>query len=809
MIPLQAILEEAMNKMGITLLVAGVVLAGEMFAGEAARSPESQGAHWARVSDGAQVEFVLDALEGLARGRGHEGIVRKHVARSGPLSSILRSSASVSTATSRVDVSINGTTARAETRNGAVQFEKRNGTWMVTGGQITVAPSPGGAQRVTAGSGISVGKTFIEIPVSREHDIDRLSRGVTRQKLDRALFGAPEKTVSYYSAHYMDRSPFVVATYIQLVADPSWNRVLYGNLNAWIKSYDNVLGPSSLAVDPDGRVFIGETGNKRITVLQIVGSGTEATLQYRFTISNIPHPTDIAHSDEGTPLNTADDVLYIADASQNKIFKYALGVSSASLVATFEGFDSPTSIAVGRWNAASNGLFYVIDNLGKRLRVFDDLGAELSFIKEVRGDYSQYFKSLKIDHFGNVYLVDNVNSRLIKYTDALEFLDSDGGDDTFAGIGAIDVPFGRIVVDGQGTYWAGFDQLFAVERWADNSGAQRRLLGLRMNDISFLADDDVSTIRSTLTLTDFGRVQVRVFNGANHLVRTISDAWMVSGQKEFVWNRRSDSGLEVPPGVYRFDISAVQAYRDEPVISQTQLSLPMYYHEDCGSTVPADDAHLVSGSSVRWGSTPSETANEDPSSVRYKFTGLSPASEYEIAAEYASHDNLLRVQDLTVNGMRLHDPVTVTSSPRRIDYIALPKETFRGGDITISVNAQGEGSAIVTQLWIRETGMGFSTRQIENLIPSAYRLDQNFPNPFNPSTTIQYAIPNDGFVTVKVYDLTGQEVATLVNEEKTAGTYAVRFDAQTPSGSALASGIYFYRINAGGFTATRKFVLLK
>jgi flagellar hook assembly protein FlgD len=507
--------------------------------------------------------------------------------------------------------------------------------------------------------------------------------------------------------------------------------------------------------------------------------------------------------------NPSSDYDLIADASQNKIFKYALNAASGTLIAKFKGFDSPTSIAVGKWNGASNGLLYVVDHLGKRIQVFDDHGTQLSLIKEVRGNYSQYFKSLKADHFGNIYVVDNVNSQLFKYTSSLELLDTERSDDTFAAIGAIDVPFGKIVVDGQGTYWAGFDQLFAVERWADNSGAQRRMLGLSMKNISFLADDDVSAVSNTFTLTDFGRVSVRIYNSANQLVRTLGNMWMVSGQKEIVWDRRTDSGLEVPPGAYRYDVTAVQTYRDEPVISQTQFMLPMYYHEDCGSATAADDVHLVTGSSVRWGTAPSETANEDPSSVRYRFTGLNPQSEYEVAAEYVAHDNISRLQDITVNGVRVHDPVAVSTSPRRIEYIKLSKEAYKGGEITVGINAQGEGSAIVSQLWIKETGKGFSAHQIENLIPSTYRLDQNYPNPFNPSTTIRYAIPNDGPVTLKVYDITGSEVITLVNEQKNAGTYEARFDARNASGKALASGVYFYQIKTGGFSQTKKLLLLK
>lgn len=94
--------------------------------------------------------------------------------------------------------------------------------------------------------------------------------------------------------------------------------------------------------------------------------------------------------------------------------------------------------------------------------------------------------------------------------------------------------------------------------------------------------------------------------------------------------------------------------------------------------------------------------------------------------------------------------------------------------------------------------------EANNGIPTEYALSQNYPNPFNPSTTINFSIPESGVVTLKVLNLLGQEVATLFNGEKAAGNYRVTFDA-----SSLASGIYFYSIEANNFTSTRKMVLLK
>jgi hypothetical protein len=94
--------------------------------------------------------------------------------------------------------------------------------------------------------------------------------------------------------------------------------------------------------------------------------------------------------------------------------------------------------------------------------------------------------------------------------------------------------------------------------------------------------------------------------------------------------------------------------------------------------------------------------------------------------------------------------------------------------------------------------------EVEVGTPSKYDLSQNYPNPFNPSTTINYELPKSNFVSLKIYDMMGREVASLVNQNQDAGFYSVKFDA-----SKLSSGIYFYKIQAADFSAVKKLMLVK
>jgi DNA-binding beta-propeller fold protein YncE len=97
-----------------------------------------------------------------------------------------------------------------------------------------------------------------------------------------------------------------------------------------------------------------------------------------------------------------------------------------------------------------------------------------------------------------------------------------------------------------------------------------------------------------------------------------------------------------------------------------------------------------------------------------------------------------------------------------------------------------------------------SVEKEEGTLPKKFQLSQNYPNPFNPTTTIKFSIPSRDFVSLKVYDLVGREVATLVNEQKEAGTYRVTFDARN-----LASGMYIYTLRTKNFSTSRKMILMK
>ena len=184
-----------------------------------------------------------------------------------------------------------------------------------------------------------------------------------------------------------------------------------------------------------------------------------------------------------------------------------------------------------------------------------------------------------------------------------------------------------------------------------------------------------------------------------------------------------------------------------------------------------------------------------------------------VAAHLAANNN--RIVDPVLRGISRTrngglDPRPQASSPALSGGAAIPADGF----FTQVSYVGAFGDRLWTQGWTFLSAAGITANDNAatviteeasiSAVPTAYALDQNHPNPFNPSTMISYSVARDGYVSVKLFDMLGQQVATLVDGSRRAGTYEIRLDA-----SDLSSGIYFYQLQAGDQLLNRKMTLMK
>lgn len=201
-----------------------------------------------------------------------------------------------------------------------------------------------------------------------------------------------------------------------------------------------------------------------------------------------------------------------------------------------------------------------------------------------------------------------------------------------------------------------------------------------------------------------------------------------------------------------------------------------------------------------------------PNTIRY--TRLSGYYKYTQAGSdlFIARIILTKTGDITVGAGSLTLPPATNFTPFNVDITYATNDTPDTLAVSFEVNGVGVLGTVGTSYVIDNLSLSTSTSNDDQTIEiNNFSLEQNYPNPFNPKTTIKFNIPNVETlratslrVSLKIYDLIGNEVATLADEEKSAGEYEVEFN-----GGNLSSGIYYYTLRAGSFVETKKLMLMK
>ena len=236
-------------------------------------------------------------------------------------------------------------------------------------------------------------------------------------------------------------------------------------------------------------------------------------------------------------------------------------------------------------------------------------------------------------------------------------------------------------------------------------------------------------------------------------------------------NGNSINFVSAPDSVKRWSLDTLNTILETEPFSITSSS-KFLFNEDCGFLDSTAVASVLGDSGY----------------VRYSAVLIDNSTGKSIGT----------IRDVTLNSGNTHGYALV---PYLLNTDGIGTKTVRI-KFTVTTNIDSPQVALINSYQLEGVGDSSSVQSLSlqqvNIIKD-YELSQNYPNPFNPTTIISYQLPKDGHVSLKVYDVLGREVATLVDANQTVGRYNVNFD-----GSRLASGVYFYRLTSGSYVSTKK-----
>lgn len=591
-------------------------------------------------------------------------------------------------------------------------------------------------------------QTFVQLSDMGENVGPRLTRAVTRARIGRALFERIGTKVTFIEA----------GVAYELATDPEWNRITVGRWGQWIHAYTNSSGPGGRLSYPWGLdisarryVYAADVGGRRILIARF-DPGLKNLTSPSSLGSFLARPIDVAWDGQTDALNT--DFVYVLDDSLNQVSYWDLNAGQNRLWyygATGSGvgqFSRPTGVCVGKTPGTNGGTqftswFYVVDR-GNRRIVWLNRGANgASWLGTAPlPDWDP--TDCTVDHFGNLYIVDQTNHRVHKFTYSLTLLATYGtygqgptNYNTFAWPHAVSVPCGLKVVNSQ-TVWYCEGRVITAEQWSDSSGAVEHYLNF---EFSLTAGPDTSTKVASIAYrtTDHTRQWVRVLDWNGAFVRTLANGTLMPpGTIGWLWDGRRNDGTWTSPGNYRFRIDVESAYGCAYTWCQTTRYTSTFWsngNSDCGGPVLAPPAGNVSVPIAR-----------QPC--------LASGLETEPTTVFLRQRVLLSAQPLTrMSGLGASAPAEATTT------------------------GSGSLTDLVRQYGVR--GLSFS------VTPSAA------------------ASP----VSIRVYSLAGRAIRTLVNEQLSSGFYEVGWDGLDDRGQRAALGVYFAVLTAGGQRIVQRLIL--
>lgn len=366
--------------------------------------------------------------------------------------------------------------------------------------------------------------TFDHARIAPDQGVDVLNRGVSREQVGRDLFGNPYATVTIGQVDVYDVFPYLEARHFQIVSDPAWNRLVFGEVGQSLKAFDgsgSPLGalsePRGMAVSEDNRLFVADAGNDRVLVLRATTEFGDLTLTPLYAIDGLHAPHAVAYSDGGTPFVSTDDFLYVADTGKNRVVAFALESAGAREIAAIGElgsgvgrFAGPLAVAAGRMNGTNTSDVFVADAHNRRIVHLVHEDGALRWVAE-HAHEADVFTSLETDHWGNLYAAAPHRGTVDKFgLDLTLVAELRGSVDRPK---SFHVPFFTVRDHRNGTVVrSGQPNGLTIEDWNDVSGISLWNLGVEITGLAVLQTD---APEAHFTLTDRADVTLEVIDGSS------------------------------------------------------------------------------------------------------------------------------------------------------------------------------------------------------------------------------------------------------------------------------------------------------
>ncbi len=615
------------------------------------------------------------------------------------------------------------------------------------------------------------GATFTQLSDLGSNIGPRLTRSVTRARIERELFGRIGTKVNFIQNGLV----------YQFATDPVWNRVLVGLKDDYIQEYTNVGGPGGRILRPYGidisaRRFVYIADREQRRVLRTVFNPSSKNLTSPVNIYMLgTRPIDVAWDGTSAPLT--NDFLYVLDDSLSRVSYWDLNSNITTPLWTYGSVGSgtgqflrPTGVCVEKAPASFGGTrfttqFYVVDRGNKRLVRMGRNGTIISWgTTYTRADWDP--ADCTVDHFGHVYVTDARGHKIYKFNSALWLLDSYGSYgtgpsnlNTFASPNAVSVPCGLKVVNTTTTVWYCEGRIITAERWTDNSGAVEHWLGVKSSFYRQPTSPSEGSASTMVTITDVANVSAKVHRQNVGIVRTLNGWLSSAGTISFFWDGKNDAGVGVPDANYRFQISINSPYGCPNNFAYpwctSNLNSNYFFFHYCVAGGGGDPLVVLKGQ---------ESANALPG----------PPS--------CGSNVVLAPSDGSTTGV----PATfaVRQLPGRMD--AVP-----AGLSLLSTNAGLQPSMSIAGVAISAQAARIAeTRQAG-------------------VTALQINLPAREAVRVRIVDLQGRLIRSEHIAEIEPGALVYRWDGHDDQGQRVHAGVYIAQVNAGSYMARSKLIVTR